>query len=142
MGAKKRADEPEEEEPSRVAGACVLVVLAGVVVAVAFAVDEAAGVLLVVGAGAFALWRSARRKGTDLALPSPIERGPDSDERARRRAAKARGALDPNGVMCIMHPPREGDPEPAPLDEETERRRLQTVLNRVFPFTRGEVSDR
>lgn len=134
------AEEPEERSP--LAGGCVLVVLAGIVVAAAFAIDEAAGVLLVVGAGVFALWRSARRKGTDLALPSPTERGPSSDERARRRAAKARVALDPNGVMCIMHPPAEEAPEPAPDDEETERRRIQAVLNRLFPRTREEVSDR
>ncbi|WP_329291893.1 hypothetical protein [Streptomyces pseudovenezuelae] len=145
MAGKKRAAEPVEEpegEPSRAAGACVLVVLAGVVVAAAFAIDEAAGVLLVVVSGAVAVWRSARRKGTDLALPSPTERGPDSDERARRRAAKAKVALDPNGVMCIMQPPREEAPEPAPPDEETERRRIQAVLDRLFPRTREEVSDR
>ena len=106
MSKPKKDPEPElGEEGSPLAGACVLVVLAGVVVAIAFAYDQAAGVLLVVVAGVVALWRSARRKGTDLPLPSPTERGPDSGERARRRAAKAKVAMDPNGVMCILHPP-------------------------------------
>jgi len=136
------ADQEPEEERSPLAGACVLVVLGGVVVAAAFAYDQAAGVLLVVVAGVVALWRSARRKGTDLPLPSPTERGPDSDERARRRAAKAKVAMDPNGVMCIMHPPAVA-PEIAPEDdEETERRRLQAVLNRVFPLARRGGDDR
>lgn len=63
----------ETEEPSRAAGACVLVVLAGVVVAVAFAVDEAVGVLLVVISGTFALWRSVRRTANP-APPPGVER--------------------------------------------------------------------
>jgi hypothetical protein len=120
-------EEPEESSP--LAGACVLVVLAGVVVGIAFAIDEAVGVLLLVVAGVFALWRSARRKGTDLALPSPTERGPDSDERARRRSAKARVALDPNGVMCIMHAPVE---EEVKTDDPTPPRRPRLrVLRRM-----------
>lgn len=62
----------EPEEPSRAAGACVLVVVGGVLVAAAFAVDEAVGVLLVVVAGAVALWRSARRMSVSSATP-PLE---------------------------------------------------------------------
>lgn len=50
----------EVEEPSRASGACALAVLGGVVV-VAFAIDEAAGVLFVVTSGTVALWRRARR---------------------------------------------------------------------------------
>jgi hypothetical protein len=41
------------------------------------------------------------------ATPPPRGATPESDEDARRRRAKARGALDPNGVMCILHPPAE-----------------------------------
>jgi hypothetical protein len=102
MAAKKRV-----EEPSRAAGGCVLVVLAGGLVAVAFAVDEAAGVLLVVVAGAVALYRSARRKGTDLALPSPTVAPSRNDIDAAQARRAARGATDPNGVMCIVHLPTE-----------------------------------
>lgn len=67
MGRKKQAPAEQPEESSRAAGACVLVVLGGVVVAAAFAIDEAVGVLLVVVAGTFALWRSVRR----TANPAP-----------------------------------------------------------------------
>ncbi|MGW2379292.1 hypothetical protein [Streptomyces sp. NPDC001658] len=75
MGAKK-PDVEEFDEPSRAAGACVLVVLGGVVVGVAFAIDEAVGVLLVVVAGAVALWRSARRVSDSSATPPPEEGRP------------------------------------------------------------------
>ncbi|MCZ9340145.1 hypothetical protein NGM37_20500, partial [Streptomyces sp. TRM76130] len=57
--------------PSRAAGACVLVALAGAVVAVAFAVDEAVGVLLVVVSATVALWRTARRRVSDSSAPPP-----------------------------------------------------------------------
>ncbi|WP_086785294.1 hypothetical protein [Streptomyces caniscabiei] len=110
MAEKKRAEEPEER-PSRAAGGCVLVVLAGGLVAVAFAVDEAAGVLLVVVVGVVALWRSARRKGTDLALPSPTERPPRNDVSADELRKAARAAYDPNGVMCIVHAREDGSHE-------------------------------
>lgn len=142
MGAKERAEEaPEERSP--LAGACVLVVLGGVLVAIAFAIDEAVGVLLLVGAGMFALWRSARRVSDSSAPPPPRGVAPDSDEAARRKRAKARVALDPNGVMCIMH-----EPYAEPLTEEPEadtprpkRPRLQDLVHRAFT-ARGEVSDR
>ena len=67
------AAEQPEEEPSRAAGACVLVVLAGVLVAIAFAIDEAVGVLFVVTAGVVALWRSVRRTANP-APPPGVER--------------------------------------------------------------------
>lgn len=72
MGARQAADE-EIEEPSRAAGACVLVVLGGLVDAVAWAVDEAAGVLLLVAVGWFALWRSVRHTANP-APPPGVER--------------------------------------------------------------------
>lgn len=96
-----------EEEPSRAAGGCVLVALAGVATAVAFAVDEAVGILAVILVGWGALYWSARRMSDSSATPPPRGADPESDEAARRRLAKARGVHDPNGVMCTYHPPRE-----------------------------------
>jgi hypothetical protein len=74
MGAKKQSVE-ELEEPSRAAGACVLVAVAGGVVGAVFAVDEGAGVLFVVGVGAVAVWRAARRRVSDSSAPPPREEG-------------------------------------------------------------------
>lgn len=37
------------------------------------------------------------------ATPPPRGVAPESDEAARRRLRKARGVMDPNGVMCIYH---------------------------------------
>ncbi|WP_075662238.1 hypothetical protein [Streptomyces acidiscabies] len=76
MGAAK---EPAEDG-SPVAGACVLIVLGGVAVAAAFAVDEAAGILTVVTAGTVALWRSARRMSDSSATPPPREGRPSCRE--------------------------------------------------------------
>ncbi|MBZ3909411.1 hypothetical protein [Streptomyces acidiscabies] len=70
----------EAEEPSRASGACALAVLGGVVVAVAFAIDEAAGVLFVVTAGTAALWRSARRMSDSSATPPPQKGRPTCRE--------------------------------------------------------------
>ncbi|MGJ5834195.1 hypothetical protein [Streptomyces ossamyceticus] len=106
MAAKKRAEEPAEEEPSRAAGGCVLAVLGGGLVAVAFAVDEAAGVLLVVVAGAVALYRSARRKGTDLALPSPTVPPSRGDVYAGETSVIAR-VVRPAAGVTILHPERQ-----------------------------------
>jgi hypothetical protein len=64
-------EEPEESSP--LAGACVLVVLAGIVVGIAFAIDQAVGVLFVVTAGVVALWRSVRRTANP-APPPGVER--------------------------------------------------------------------
>ena len=108
MGGSKRADE-EPEEPSRAVGGCVLVLLGGVVVAAAFAADEGAGVLLVVAAGTAALYRSARRKGTYLALPSPPAHPTHNSVPADQMDAAARAAYDPNGVMRIVRPLAEGE---------------------------------
>ncbi|MFJ2007392.1 hypothetical protein [Streptomyces chartreusis] len=74
MGRKQaRAEEPEaaEEGRSPAAGACVLLILAGILVAIAFAIDEAVGVLFMVVTGAVALWRSARRMSDSSATPPP-----------------------------------------------------------------------
>jgi hypothetical protein len=107
MAAKKRAAEPAEEpetEPSRAAGACVLVVLGGVLVAVAFAIDEAVGVLLLVGAGVFALWRSARRM-SDSSTPPPPPSG--TTVYAGHRDEIARVQEGPGEGLTILYPVRE-----------------------------------
>jgi hypothetical protein len=78
MGRKKQVPAEQPEESSRAAGACVLVVLGGVVVAIAFAIDEAVGVLFVVVAGTVALWRSVRR--TANPAPPPGEERPSCRE--------------------------------------------------------------
>lgn len=122
-----------EEQPSRAAGACVLVVLAGVLVAVAFAIDEAFGVLLVVVSGAVALWRSARRLSDSSATPPPEGAAHDSDEYAGRNVAKARVAMDPSGVMCTYHEAREEevtDDDPTP-PRRTRLRATAPVLLRI-----------
>ncbi|MFI9583483.1 hypothetical protein ACIHCQ_16915 [Streptomyces sp. NPDC052236] len=96
-----------EEKPSRTAGGCVLVVLAGAVVAVVFAVPPAAGVLSVWTVGVVALWRAARRMSDLPAAPSPKGVAPDSDIDAARRLAQAKAVYDPNGVLCALHPVRD-----------------------------------
>lgn len=73
MAAKKKLAE-EPEEPSRAAGACVLVVLIGVVTAVVFAVSPTAGPLFVWGAGTVAVWWHVRRV-SDKSAPPPPEAG-------------------------------------------------------------------
>jgi len=75
MGRKRQAED-EPEEPSRAAGACVLVVLVGVVVAVTFAVSETAGPLFVWGAGTVAVWWHVRRVSEKSATPPPEEGRP------------------------------------------------------------------
>jgi hypothetical protein len=73
MARRKRPEPAEEpEERSRFAGVLVLLALAGVAVAVVFALSAAAGILTLWVVGTVALWRAARRrKGPDLPLPSP-----------------------------------------------------------------------
>lgn len=103
------ADDEPGQERSRAAGAVVLTALAGTAAAAVFAVDEGAGVLLVVAAGTATLYRSARRKGTYLALPSPTARPSQKGIPADQMDAAARAAYDPNGVMRIVRPPAEGE---------------------------------
>ncbi|WP_330349259.1 hypothetical protein [Streptomyces sp. NBC_00582] len=96
-----------EEEPSRAAGACVLVVLGGVLVAVLFAVDEAVGVLGVVLAGTVALYRSARRVSDSSTPPPPPSTG--------TVLAGETGEIDriqegPGEGLLILYPVREDIP--------------------------------
>lgn len=54
------------------------------------------------------VWAVAAWQMSDWsATPPPRGAAPDSDEAARRRLKKARGVLDPNGVMCIYQATRD-----------------------------------
>lgn len=110
MAARKkpRTDAPEASEvpaePSRAAGACVLVVLGGGVLAVVFALSTEAGVLAVWAVGTGAVWWSARRrKGTDLPLPSPTVTPSRGDVFAVETGRAARVVKGPGG-MTIIYP--------------------------------------
>lgn len=118
MAAKKRAQEPEEE-PSRTAGACVLVVLGGGAVAVAFAVDEAVGVLVLVAAGAVALWRSARRVPDSSATPPPGDEPPSGDVYARE-TGRAREVRRTVGEGYLIFPEIEYVTDPDDAGEVNE----------------------
>ncbi|MFG3231808.1 hypothetical protein ACGFZG_08710 [Streptomyces antibioticus] len=107
MTGKKEAG-PEAGEPSRAAGVCVLVVLGGVVVGVLFAVDEAVGVLAVVGVGWVALYCSARRMPGLSAPPPPP---PGTTVLAGETGEIARVQKGPGEGMTILYPVREETPE-------------------------------
>lgn len=95
-----------EEEPSQVAGACVLVVLGGVAAAVVFAVSREAGVLSLWVVGAASLWRSARRVSDSSATPPPRGVAHSGDVYAGETGEVARVVHSPEGVMCTIHPVR------------------------------------
>ena len=83
MGRRKPEPDPAEEpvERSPLAGALVLVVLAGVVLAAVWAASPEAGVLTVWVAGGSAVWWSARRRMSDSsATPPPGEGRPSCRE--------------------------------------------------------------
>jgi membrane protein implicated in regulation of membrane protease activity len=75
MGSKKKV--AEQPEPSRAAGACVLLVLGGGALAVVFALSPVAGVLTFWAVACLALWRRVRRTANPAPPPSP-ERGTDT----------------------------------------------------------------
>lgn len=100
------AEEPEQR--SKLAGGCVLVVLAGVGVAALFATSETAGVLLLWAAAAVALWRSANRRVSDMpATPPPEEASPSGDVYTGETGQVARVEAISEGVAFIVHPVRE-----------------------------------
>ncbi|GGQ48698.1 hypothetical protein [Streptomyces asoensis] len=105
MAARRKPD--AEEEPSRVAGGCVLVVLGGVVDAVAWAADEAAGVLLLVAVGVFALWRSARRVSDSSAPPPPGEDRPSCRECAGHTLVSVTPLAGQKGMWIYSSAPPE-----------------------------------
>lgn len=98
----------EQPEPSRAAGGCVLAVIGGAALAVVFAVSPTAGVLTVWAVGVAVLWRSVRR----TANPAPPPRGPtpSSGVTCEDAVKVARGVLDPNQIMSVLHPFGEDDP--------------------------------
>lgn len=95
-----------EEEPSRAAGACVLVALGGGATAIVFAISPDVGVLTLWAVGAVALWRSARRVSDSSATPPPRGVTPSGDVYAGETGEVARVAHSPEGVMCTLHPVR------------------------------------
>lgn len=101
MAAKKQPD-AEPEEPSRAAGACVLVVLVGGVTAVVFVISMTVGVLSVWAVGTALLWRSARRCVSDSsATPPPPSSG---DVFAGHSGEIARVQEGPGEGMWILYP--------------------------------------
>ncbi|MET7321320.1 hypothetical protein [Streptomyces sp. NPDC005549] len=79
MGRRRQVAE-EVEERSPFAGALVLVVLGGVVLAVVFAISETAGILVTVAASAAATWWAVSRPVPDSsATPPPSSAGPSGD---------------------------------------------------------------
>jgi hypothetical protein len=103
MGAAK-----DTEEPSRTAGGCVLLMLAGVTTAAVFAASEVAGILALWIIGTLLLWRAARRRMSDSpATPPPRGGAPSGDVHAVERLEVARVVPIAEGVACILHPVRE-----------------------------------
>lgn len=82
----------------RVAGSIFVAVFYGSIVQRAYGAVYLLPVVWAIGA-----WQMSDTSAT----PPPRGDGPESDEDARRRRAKARGVMDPNGVMCITHVPGE-----------------------------------
>ncbi|WP_328846133.1 hypothetical protein [Streptomyces sp. NBC_00258] len=98
MAARKEPVE-EPEEPSRAAGACVLVVLAGGVTAVVFVVSSTAGVLAVWAVGATLLWRAARRVSDSSATPPPEEGHPSCSECAGHELVSVTPSESQKGML-------------------------------------------
>ncbi|MFF7534890.1 hypothetical protein ACIP6Q_39130 [Streptomyces bobili] len=94
-----------EEEPSRAAGGCVLVVLGAAAAAGLFAVDEAVGVLGVTVAGAVALWRSARRLSDSSAPPPPGEDRPSCRECAGHSLVSVTPLAGQKGMLIYTSAP-------------------------------------
>lgn len=103
MAAKTKA--PEESEPSRAAGGCVLLVLAVVVVAGVFAASPAAGVLGLWIVGTVTLYRSVRRAANPA--PPPLPTPPLGDVSAGGKERLARVEYDPSGGRCTLHVTRD-----------------------------------
>ena len=99
----------EENAPDhgRATGACVLVVLGVVVLAVVFAVSSTAGVLVTVGGGTGFLWWAVRRPVSDSsATPPPLPGAGTGDVYAGETEEVDRVEWGPEGVVCIIHPKR------------------------------------
>lgn len=109
MAAKEKPEE-SSEEPSRTAGACVLVALAGIVTAAVFAISPTAGVLSVWAVGGMLLWRSARRRMSDSSATPPPPSG--GTVYAGHRDEIARVQEGPGEGLTILYPVREEITEP------------------------------
>jgi hypothetical protein len=85
-----------DEEPSKAAGACVLVALGSAGLAAIWAASPEAGILTVWTVGTVALWRTARRTTSvdDAATPSPPPPSGQADEEFAQviEAARREGA--------------------------------------------------
>lgn len=102
--AKER--EVIEDAPSRAAGACVLAVLAGVALAVVFAVSVEAGILAVWVAGGSAVWWSARRRMSDSsATPPPGEGRPSCRECAGHELVSVTPLESEKGMLIYKTAP-------------------------------------
>ncbi|MGW3650231.1 hypothetical protein [Streptomyces sp. NPDC000878] len=106
MSARRKPEEPEEE-PSRAAGGCVLVVLAGVTVAAVFVASPTVGILSLWIVGALLLWRSARRMSDSSATPPPEGVAPSGDVFAVGEPVVTRVVKGPEGVTWTVHVARE-----------------------------------
>ncbi|MFI8104719.1 hypothetical protein [Streptomyces sp. NPDC086023] len=106
--------ETEEERPSPVAGGCMLVGLACVILAAVFAVSPEAGVLAVwaVGAGAV-VWAVRRRVSDSSATPPPEGVAPSGDVFAGETGEVDRVEKRVGGVT-IVYPKREVIPQEPP----------------------------
>lgn len=103
MSRNKKATE-ELEEPSGTVGACVLVVLVAVAVAVVFRLSAAVGILALWVVGVLSLWRAARRRMSDSsATPPPPSTG---TLYAAHRYEVERVQEGPGEGMTILYPVR------------------------------------
>ncbi|MCY0952102.1 hypothetical protein [Streptomyces sp. H27-S2] len=97
----------EEPEPSRTAGGCVLVVAAGVPVAVVFAAAPDAGVLTVWGLVVVACgWQYRRGLSDSSATPPPPSETPSGDVYADESVEVDRIERGPGEGLTIIYPVR------------------------------------
>lgn len=89
------------EQPSRTAGGCVLVALAGVPLAVVFAASTEAGILATVGAATGAVWWSVRRvpRAANPAPPPP----PEGADGAKRLFSVVADETNPHRSRVVWH---------------------------------------
>ncbi|MEW2610249.1 hypothetical protein AB0937_08565 [Streptomyces sp. NPDC047880] len=96
----------EVEEPSRVAGAVVLVALGGGALAVLFALAVEAGVLAVWVAAVVAVWWSARRRVSDSsATPPPQPDRPSCRECAGHELVEVTPSETQKGMLIYKSAP-------------------------------------